>query len=93
MLNNTTAGHPATRGDVISVLDEVFNLYERGNDEQAMHLIDVLIDGVRAYLDVDQDERNQIVHGLAGIANEIEFGKSDVDDFIRELSDSIRMVA
>lgn len=90
MLNDATVGHPTTRDDVIVALDEVVNLYERGNDEQALHLIDVLMNGVLAYLDVDTVECTQIIRGLAQIANQIETGQNDVDDFVRELSDSLK---
>jgi hypothetical protein len=90
MLNDATVGHPTTRGDVIAALDEVVNLYERGNDEQALHLIDVLYDGVLAYLEVDTVECTMITRGLSQIANQIEAGQNDVDDFVRELSNSLK---
>jgi hypothetical protein len=92
MLNDVTAGHPTNSADVITTLAEVFSLYERGNDQQALHLLDVLIDGVEVHLTVPDDEIKTIVNGLVQIANQIEAEETDVDDFVRELSDSLRAV-
>lgn len=90
MMNDVTVGHPTSRDDVIVALGEVLNQFERGNDDQALHLLDVLTEGVARHPVGDERENGIVITQLVLITEQIEENQGDVEDFIRELSNSLR---
>lgn len=90
MLNDVTAGHPTTRDDVMSAVNEVNYLYEAGRDDEALHLLDVLTDGVKSSLAVEPAEVERIVQALDVMYALVEIGEIDMDHLVRDLSESFK---
>lgn len=88
MLNEVTVGHPVTTDDVMSVVHEVNHLYEAGRDHEALHLLDVLVEGVKDCLAVEPAETERIVQALDVMYALIDSGQNNMYHLVRDLSES-----
>lgn len=90
MLNDATVGHPTTTDDVMSAVNEVNYLYEAGRDREALHLLDVLIEGVKDTLAVEPAEVQRIVNALDVMYALVEVGENNMYHLVRDLSESFK---